>query len=49
MSENQLTGLPAAIGSLTALTQLYVNLNQLKELPAAIGSLTASPRSRSWM
>lgn len=38
---HQLTELPAAIGSLTALTTLDLCSNQLKELPAAIGSLSA--------
>ena len=37
---NQLTELPAEIGKLTNLTELYLHANQLTELPAEIGKLT---------
>jgi hypothetical protein len=41
---NELTSLPAEIGSLTALTELYLGGNQLTSLPAEIGNLTAPTR-----
>jgi leucine-rich repeat protein SHOC2 len=39
---NQLTSLPAEIGQLTSLTELWLSLNQLTSLPAAIRELRAA-------
>ena len=36
---NQLTSLPAEIGQLTLLEELYLGRNKLRTLPAAIGEL----------
>ena len=38
---NQLTSVPAEIGQLTSLTNLYLNRNQLTSVPAEIGRLTS--------
>ena len=41
---NQLTSLPAEIGQLTSLEQLWLSHNQLTSLPAEIGQLTSLKR-----
>ena len=43
-SGNQLTSLPAEIGQLTSLRELYLYDNQLTSVPAEIGQLTALER-----
>ena len=39
--ENLLTSVPAEIGQLTLLTELYLNGNQLTSVPAEIGQITS--------
>ena len=41
LDDNQLTSLPAEIGQLTSLTELYLDGNQLTSVPAEIGQLTS--------
>jgi leucine-rich repeat protein SHOC2 len=41
LNDNQLTSLPAELGTLTALRVLNLNENQLTSLPAELGTLTA--------
>ena len=41
LNSNQLTSLPAEIGQLTALRELYFGDNQLTSVPAEIGQLTS--------
>ena len=41
LSGNQLTSVPAEIGQLTSLRELYLSGNQLTSLPAEIGQLTS--------
>jgi leucine-rich repeat protein SHOC2 len=41
---NQLTSVPAEIGQLTALRELYLGNNRLTSLPAEIGQLPSLPK-----
>ena len=38
---NQLTSVPAEIGQLTSLRELYLDYNQLPSVPAEVGQLTS--------
>ena len=44
LNDNQLTSLPAEIGQLTSLEELFLQRNQLTSLPAEIGQLTSLTR-----